>query len=162
MKKIIYPEKKDWMEILRRPALNTDTLRNTVLSMGIVVPVSIVPTIALMQALHLQQTKVGMALLYRMLSTTLSTLSAPVSISLVLYSLTSRSVDEVVLIRRGITVLYGTGIHRAYSAITYNVAHRSPESLPRQVAVVEGLVDQLERLLGGQGKTVDRSKHLIE
>ena len=30
MKKIIYPEKKDWMEILRRPALNTDTLRNTV------------------------------------------------------------------------------------------------------------------------------------
>ena len=23
MKKIIYPEKKDWMEILRRPALNT-------------------------------------------------------------------------------------------------------------------------------------------
>lgn len=27
---IIYPEKKDWMEILRRPALNTDTLRNTV------------------------------------------------------------------------------------------------------------------------------------
>ena len=29
----------------------------TVLSMGIVVPVSIVPTIALMQALHLQQTK---------------------------------------------------------------------------------------------------------
>lgn len=25
MKKIIYPEKKDWMEILRRPALNTDT-----------------------------------------------------------------------------------------------------------------------------------------
>ena len=36
----------------------------TVLSMGIVVPVSIVPTIALMQALHLQQTKGGMALLY--------------------------------------------------------------------------------------------------
>ena len=30
MKKIIYPEKKDWMEILRRPVLNTDTLRNTV------------------------------------------------------------------------------------------------------------------------------------
>ena len=30
MKKIIYPEKKDWVEILRRPALNTDTLRNTV------------------------------------------------------------------------------------------------------------------------------------
>ena len=30
MKKIIYPEKKDWMEILRCPALNTDTLRNTV------------------------------------------------------------------------------------------------------------------------------------
>lgn len=27
---IIYPEKKDWMEILRRPVLNTDTLRNTV------------------------------------------------------------------------------------------------------------------------------------
>ena len=27
MKKIIYPEKKDWMEILRRPVLNTDTLR---------------------------------------------------------------------------------------------------------------------------------------
>ena len=72
------------------------------------------------------------------------------------------SVDEVVLIRRGITVLYGTGVHRAYSAIAYNVAHRSLESLPRQVAVVEGLVDQLERLLGCQGKTVDRSKHLIE
>lgn len=36
----------------------------TVLSMGIVVPVSIVPTIALMQALHLLQTKGGMALLY--------------------------------------------------------------------------------------------------
>ena len=30
MKKIIYPEKKDWVEILRRPALNTDTLRDTV------------------------------------------------------------------------------------------------------------------------------------
>ena len=30
MKKIIYPEKKDWMEILRRPALNIDTLRNAV------------------------------------------------------------------------------------------------------------------------------------
>ena len=30
MKKIIYPEKKDWMEILRRPVLNTDMLRNTV------------------------------------------------------------------------------------------------------------------------------------
>lgn len=27
---IIYPEKKDWVEILRRPALNTDTLRDTV------------------------------------------------------------------------------------------------------------------------------------
>ena len=27
MKKIIYPEKKDWVEILRRPALNTDTIR---------------------------------------------------------------------------------------------------------------------------------------
>lgn len=25
MKKIIYPEKKDWVEILRRPALNTDS-----------------------------------------------------------------------------------------------------------------------------------------
>ena len=30
MKKIIYPEKKDWVEILRRPALNTDTLHDTV------------------------------------------------------------------------------------------------------------------------------------
>lgn len=30
MKKIIYPEKKDWPEILRRPALNTDMLRETV------------------------------------------------------------------------------------------------------------------------------------
>lgn len=30
MKKIIYPEKKDRAEILRRPALNTDTLRDTV------------------------------------------------------------------------------------------------------------------------------------
>ena len=72
------------------------------------------------------------------------------------------SVDEVVLIRRGITVLYGTGVDRAYSAITYNVAHRSLEGLPRQVTVVEGLVDQLERLLGCQCKTVDRSEHLIE
>ena len=35
-----------------------------ILSMGIVVPVSIVPTIALMQALHLQQTKIGLACLY--------------------------------------------------------------------------------------------------
>lgn len=35
-----------------------------ILSMGIVVPVSIVPTIALMQALHLQQTRIGLAFLY--------------------------------------------------------------------------------------------------
>lgn len=30
MKKILYPHREDWAEILRRPALNTDTLRDTV------------------------------------------------------------------------------------------------------------------------------------
>lgn len=30
MKKIIYPERQDWAEILKRPALHTETLRDTV------------------------------------------------------------------------------------------------------------------------------------
>lgn len=30
MKKIVYPDRKEWAEILRRPALNTETLRDTV------------------------------------------------------------------------------------------------------------------------------------
>lgn len=36
----------------------------SVLSLGIIVPVCIVPTIALLQAMHLQQTRQGLALLY--------------------------------------------------------------------------------------------------
>ena len=30
MKKIIYPDKAEWADMLRRPALHTETLRDTV------------------------------------------------------------------------------------------------------------------------------------